>query len=667
MSSIHISPRSCAAVVMADGIPSVTSMFRTSEAHALGFTRVLKVSRNAGGIGYRDCVAPGDAAAELAGMPEGAVVVFPRARRLTQEVLDAMPAPEPGMASHEPRFEDCGAVAMLRDDAVAWMSGRRGKPEKAQGPARRFADLVDRDACGGRPPRKGRTIVGLASYPARESGMLAVVAALSPQCDEMHVALNEYEGEALERVLGKLSKYPNVHAKAYVGEEDLGCQNKFRAVDLCGPDDYFLTVDDDLLYPCNYVDTAIDSIDRIGKESFVSFHGSRLKRSGSAGVEKQVILFGDTCHVDTRTHLAGTGAGICVPGKIGLSFDVFNKPKNTGDDELLAIWARDNSVKLFVAAHPKTWITVNRTVEKVDGLWRSDESMADRLGLLSVSGEWPNLEEWDAAHPFFTIIVPVHGSKTLERALLSVAGQKFSSYVVSVCDDRSPEADADRNSRAVRSILGRKGVFSRTPAGRVFAGSARNVAMTAAPESEYTLFLDADDVFTYENMLGDLHKFILRNGMPDTVVLPFFHHSGRSTVQDAAQIDTPEKLSVWRYVAPWSKCIRTRVCPAFQENVRRANDVLQHLKTADSVATVVPFNKECVRYMMDGETTMYGYSGKNNSRSADAVGSILTVAGQILSEEWRHDYMRCPGMCAWRLKNYILRPWPLSEAVLNNL
>jgi glycosyltransferase involved in cell wall biosynthesis len=240
--------------------------------------------------------------------------------------------------------------------------------------------------------------------------------------------------------------------------------------------------------------------------------------------------------------------------------------------------------------------------------------------------------------PFFRVIVPVYMSvNSLKRALKSIAGQTFTDYVVAVCDDGSPEDIRNINRKTVEDTLGQKGIFVFHETTK-FAGAARNTAIHAAPDSEYTLFLDADDNYVAPTVFKDLHDHIVKNSYPDAIPLSFVS-SGRSHLKDTLLANSPEALSV-RCTAPWRKCIKTSKLRDFNEGLRRANDVVQHLRQVDCIDTVVPFTKDCVSYNTDGDTTNFGKNKKKNSVSKDSIRALFRVCADILDETYKHDYMR---------------------------
>jgi hypothetical protein len=59
----------------------------------------------------------------------------------------------------------------------------------------------------------------------------------------------------------------------------VGDRGKFRALDLSRrehPNGYFLSVDDDILYPPDYVQRSVEAIDRYERAAVVAYHGGVL-------------------------------------------------------------------------------------------------------------------------------------------------------------------------------------------------------------------------------------------------------------------------------------------------------------------------------------------------------------------------------------------------------
>ena len=117
-------------------------------------------------------------------------------------------------------------------------------------------------------PRAERVVVFLATYPARRNNLPLVVAALLPQCDVLQVYLNEYEeipaclnDDRITAVLGKDAA------------GDLKDNGKFFGTRQY-PDSYHIFVDDDILYPPDYVENIVDGIKNFGYRAIVGYHGT---------------------------------------------------------------------------------------------------------------------------------------------------------------------------------------------------------------------------------------------------------------------------------------------------------------------------------------------------------------------------------------------------------
>ena len=119
---------------------------------------------------------------------------------------------------------------------------------------------------------------------------------------------------------------------------DLGKRNKMYWLgDFPG---YYATVDDDIIYPSNYIRELKAGIDRYDKKAIVSFHGHKYITSGRILTKDRTLLWYKNKHSTEYCHRLGMGVAMTYPSAIGLTKDVFLKhPKNTGDDELMAIWA----------------------------------------------------------------------------------------------------------------------------------------------------------------------------------------------------------------------------------------------------------------------------------------------------------------------------------------
>lgn len=113
--------------------------------------------------------------------------------------------------------------------------------------------------------RKDMISVCLASFPPRRSALRAAIGSLIDQVDRIYVYLNQYEE------VPDFLKHPRISVK--VGGEDLRDNGKFYfGAEV--PDGYCFTVDDDIVYPPDYVQALVRKIEFYGRKAMVGLHGT---------------------------------------------------------------------------------------------------------------------------------------------------------------------------------------------------------------------------------------------------------------------------------------------------------------------------------------------------------------------------------------------------------
>lgn len=115
-------------------------------------------------------------------------------------------------------------------------------------------------------------IANLATYPPRAEFLPNVVDAISPQVDQMNIVLNEYDS-----VPEFLSGYKNVNA--LVPDHDTKDAGKFFPD--CTQAEYVVLIDDDLVYPKDYVAKTVARMRALGPGRYLGgYHCSIYNRPG---------------------------------------------------------------------------------------------------------------------------------------------------------------------------------------------------------------------------------------------------------------------------------------------------------------------------------------------------------------------------------------------------
>lgn len=191
-------------------------------------------------------------------------------------------------------------------------------------------------------------MAGIASIPERAASLRRTLKSIAPQVDEIHLSLNDYTTRP-----AFLRDFPNVHATLRARND--GDAEKFAAVD--DWDGIVVTLDDDLLYPPDYVETLLAGLHRHGGDKIVSFHGGKtLGWNGAAlaATHKQLRCLGNLDQDDTDVNVVGTGVLAYDASKVPVWRDVFRTPNMA--DVHLTCHAHRLGIGMAVLAHEKGWL-----------------------------------------------------------------------------------------------------------------------------------------------------------------------------------------------------------------------------------------------------------------------------------------------------------------------
>jgi hypothetical protein len=202
----------------------------------------------------------------------------------------------------------------------------------------------------------------IASWAPRYIGLINRVNELLPQLrptkDILRLWLNDYPDKLVEQIpvddrinvirAGEGCAYPNIksHGKLYGIQDWTG---------------YWLTGDDDIRFPPNYVVSMVSGIERHGRKAICSYHGGFFPIDETGLINHpcprracERRTFEELCVEDVQCHILGNGIMGCYPSAIGLTY---TPPTNCleGDDENIAVWAQQNEVPLIRLAHRARW------------------------------------------------------------------------------------------------------------------------------------------------------------------------------------------------------------------------------------------------------------------------------------------------------------------------
>ena len=212
--------------------------------------------------------------------------------------------------------------------------------------------------------RKDKITASIASMPSRIRSLEEAVASILPQVDILEVYLNEFTEAP------KFLKHKKI--KTYLSKDllgNLGDAGKFfNSAEIKG---YHFTIDDDIIYPKDYVETAINAIDRNNRKVVVTFHGRRFKdfpvQSYYRSISERYSCLRNQ-HKDEYIHVCGTGVLAYHTDTIKFNIKDF-KLINMAD-----IWAgikcQENKVPILCLNHKKGWILESKKYDRNESIFK---------------------------------------------------------------------------------------------------------------------------------------------------------------------------------------------------------------------------------------------------------------------------------------------------------
>lgn len=231
-----------------------------------------------------------------------------------------------------------------------------------------------------------RVLAALATIPSRERFLPRVLASLRPQVDVLCVYLNTYtDAPACVR---ELADHYVCDPENKGAEAKLFWSNKPSFSPAEDDGFFYLSCDDDLVYPPNYADTMCREVDRWSGRAIVTCHGRVYRPDAthwSHVIPSSVGLFYKRVNGGWWVNYSGTGVMAFHTGRVPVPNQW--SQRNILDAQL-AVWAQRERVPMWLAPHDARWIKPLALIDP-SGIFRSScrESHARRGALIS-STKW---------------------------------------------------------------------------------------------------------------------------------------------------------------------------------------------------------------------------------------------------------------------------------------
>lgn len=217
---------------------------------------------------------------------------------------------------------------------------------------------------------------GVATIRRRMESLRVTVSTVLPQLDRIVVYQNDYDETP------DFLRHPKIEVISGLRTGvDMGDAGKFWAVDRCGPCIYF-SLDDDLVYPADYVTKTLRCLRKHGGQVIVTSHGRNLRPDATSYYRDAAEYYpairqvaGEHC-----VQFGGTGVMAFDPAVVGVAFSDF-KAANMADI-WMGLHARRRGIPLVVFPHEAGWIRMTNLVPHAETIWATsqrDHSVQDSL------------------------------------------------------------------------------------------------------------------------------------------------------------------------------------------------------------------------------------------------------------------------------------------------
>ncbi len=192
----------------------------------------------------------------------------------------------------------------------------------------------------------------LATFPIRSGILMQTVQSILPQVDRLFICLNDYD-----HVPEELAQEPKI--EAMIPDRDLKDAGKFAFVP--EPDDLVFTIDDDILYPPDYVSKTLAMFKRLDPQHHVLGHLGHawLAKTPGGPMGWQNWLFRKKMGNLRKVDLVGTGTA-CQLGKNFPRLDQIESAAGFVDLRHARLHAEAGRW-LWMLPHPAEWMVSTMT------------------------------------------------------------------------------------------------------------------------------------------------------------------------------------------------------------------------------------------------------------------------------------------------------------------
>jgi len=211
-----------------------------------------------------------------------------------------------------------------------------------------------------------KIVVNVSSY-NRINSLLNTLTSIYDQCHEINVCLNDYNGEIPEFLLSP---------KINLTFTDNSKGDAFKFLHLGKENCYYLTIDDDIIYPPNYVEYMVSKCKFYKNKSIITLHGRNFKtfpiKSYYKSANERFYFFQDL-NKDVEVQFGGTGVMCFHSSILKKNIDDFLYPNMA--DIWIGKFANENNIKIICVEHSGKYLKSIEQKETIFGNYNNNDSV----------------------------------------------------------------------------------------------------------------------------------------------------------------------------------------------------------------------------------------------------------------------------------------------------
>jgi hypothetical protein len=203
-----------------------------------------------------------------------------------------------------------------------------------------------------------KIICGLATMVGREEALKETVMSIINQVDKLIVYQNGYS-EIFDFLKNeKIEVYSSVNTGI-----DMGDAGKFYKLSEY-KDHYYLSIDDDLIYPLDYVSNLLNNLKDYNNKIIVTHHGRTLRHDAKSYYRDVKVKYKclDDVYNYEFVHFGGTGVMAFHTSFVKLKFEYIKTPNMA--DIWVGLFARENNIPILVLPHKSGWIKYSDKIDE---------------------------------------------------------------------------------------------------------------------------------------------------------------------------------------------------------------------------------------------------------------------------------------------------------------